>query len=64
MNTCWYCEYTEFENQLTTQYKQISLFGQFFPERKSLDIAKLNIFGSKAVVAAKFVRENMIKARA
>ena len=52
---------TEFENHLITQYKQISSFGQFFPESKPVDIAKLHIFGSIAVVA-KLVGQN-IKAK-
>jgi hypothetical protein len=52
---------TELENHLSTQYKQLSSFGQFYPERKSVDIAKLSTFGSMAVVA-KLVGDN-IKAK-
>lgn len=52
---------TELENHLCTQYKPISSFGQFYPERKPVDIAKLNTFGSIAVVA-KLVGQN-IKAK-
>ena len=42
---------TEIENHLITQYKQISSFKQFFPDKESIDLTKLKVFGSIGIVA-------------